>query len=108
LDNLADRQRRVSWRTVEKILKEGAVPELHSRINPSSLPAQPFKAFAVKGLTVNKNAPGRRAMPAKEEPDQARLASARRANDSHVASRLNPEINPLQDRVARHPYAHLL
>ena len=108
IDNPADRQRRVGGRTVEEVLKERAVPELHGRIDPRGLLAQSFEALAMQWLTVDENVPVCRSMPSKEKPDQARLASARRANDSHVASRLDPEINPLQDRVPGHPYAHPL
>ena len=62
----------------------------------------------MQGLTVNENAPVRRSMPAQEEPDQARLASARMADDSHMASCLDGEINLLQDSVPGCPYAHPL
>jgi hypothetical protein len=108
VDNPADRHGRVGWRTVEEVLKERAVPELYGRIDPGGLPAQPFEALTMQWLTVDENAPACRSMPSKEKSDQARLASARLANDSHVASRLDPEINPLQNRVPGHPYAHPL
>jgi len=108
VDNPADRQGRVGRRTIEEVLKERAVPELHGRIDPRGLTAQPFEVLAMQWLTVDENAPVCRSMPSKEKSNQARLASARMANDSHVASRLDPEINPLQDRVPGHSYAHPL
>ena len=52
----------------------GAVPELHSRIDPGSLMAQLCEALAVERDTVNTNL-ACWPIPPEERPDQARLAS---------------------------------
>ena len=59
-----------------EVVEEGAVPELDGRINPGGLPAQLLEAPAVEGHTVHEDMPGRRSMPAEEDADEARLASA--------------------------------
>src|SRR5688572_10835361 len=47
-------------------------------------------------------------MPAKEKPDQARLTSTRMADNSHMASCLDREVNPLQNRVPGRAYTYSL
>jgi hypothetical protein len=74
-DHLAKGQGLVGWGTVGQIVEEGAVPELHSRINPGSLPAQLCEALAVERDPVNTNLTCCRPIPPEECPDQARLAS---------------------------------
>ena len=74
-DHLAKGQGRVGWCTVGQIVEEGAVPELHCRIDPGSLPVQLSKALAVERDSVNMEIPSCRPIPPEERPDQARLPS---------------------------------
>ena len=74
-NDLPDGQGRVGWCTVGQIVEEGAVPELHSRIDPGRLPAQLCEVLAVERDTVNTNLATGWPIPPEERPDQARLPS---------------------------------
>ena len=96
--------REKSARTIAKILEEGTVPELDARIDPGGGATQAFEAPAVKEPPSIRTRPVAWPMPAKEEPGEARLASARRTTMATWA-RLDVKVDLFQDRMSGSPHA---
>src|SRR5262249_6651171 len=84
--------------TVEKVVKQRTVPELHRRINPCSLVTQAIEACGVERLVVDQDAALGGTMPAQEEPDQSRFAGAGSADNGHMLARFEVEVDIFEDR----------
>ena len=87
------RRGRRGCRAIAQIVEEGAIPELDGRIDPGGLLAQCARCCAVEGRAIDQDTPGRRPVPAQEEPDEARLAGARGAH--------NRDMGPSRDGQSR-------
>jgi hypothetical protein len=91
-----------------EVVKQGAVPELHGRVNPGGFLAQLLDVPPVEGHSIDEHVASRSPMPPQEESHQARLASPRGPHDGHVAPRLDGEVDVRENSVPSGADAHPL
>jgi len=93
-------------RTVVNVLMEGSIPELDRRIEPNRFPAQGLELVPAERDSVEEERSASRRVPAEKEPEQARLACARRPDDRYVLAGADVECEIGENRTPGHLDAH--
>lgn len=99
----ADRAGKIGWGvivSVDQVLDERAIPELNGGLDPGRLVSEARKAFVVKGSVVDQDRSARGTVPSKKYSCEARLPAPRVTDDGNVASRLDSQMDIVEDGVS--------